>query len=110
MSSTRWIVVVGLLVLLPASALAQSEEVPRTLWGDPDLQSVWDVRTITPLQRPSGLAGRATLTEEEAAAVEAQAPEAVARIWWTRSGAPLVPTTGSGGTLGPMLSRAARRR
>ena len=39
----------------------------RTPWGHPDLQGVWDFRTITPLERPAELAGTAVLTEEEAA-------------------------------------------
>ena len=38
-----------------------------TSWGDPDLQAVWDFRTITPLQRPEDLIGQEFLTEEEAA-------------------------------------------
>jgi hypothetical protein len=46
---------------------------PRTAWGDPDLQGVWDYRTITPLERPQNMAGRATLTDEEVARLEAQA-------------------------------------
>ena len=47
-----------------ASADANTVRVP---WGDPDLQGVWDFRTITPLERPEELAGKAVLTEEEAA-------------------------------------------
>jgi hypothetical protein len=43
---------------------------PRTSWGDPDLQGVWDYRTITPLERPRDLANREFLTDEEAAALE----------------------------------------
>ena len=43
---------------------------PRTSWGAPDLQGVWDYRTMTPLERPRELAGKATLTAEEAAAYE----------------------------------------
>src|SRR5881396_1858604 len=43
---------------------------PRTPWGHPDLQGVWDYRTITPLERPSALAGKEFLTEDEAAAFE----------------------------------------
>ena len=39
----------------------------RTPWGDPDLQGVWDFRTITPLERPAELVGKAVLSEEEAA-------------------------------------------
>ena len=42
--------------------------VPRTADGQPDLQGVWDFRTITPLERPSELAGKEVLTAEEAAA------------------------------------------
>ena len=40
--------------------------------GKPDLQGVWDFRTLTPLQRPEGQADRAVLTAEEVAELEAQ--------------------------------------
>jgi len=39
----------------------------RTPWGDPDLQGVWNDATSTPLQRPSGVAGKDVLDDEEAA-------------------------------------------
>jgi hypothetical protein len=39
---------------------------PRTPWGDPDLQGVWNDATSTPLQRPSAV-GKDVLTDEEAA-------------------------------------------
>ena len=39
----------------------------RTPWGQPDLQGIWDFRSITPLQRPEELADKEFLTEEEAA-------------------------------------------
>ena len=42
----------------------------RTPWGAPDLQGTWDFRTVTPLERPADLAGKATLTEKEAAEYE----------------------------------------
>jgi hypothetical protein len=45
----------------------------RTPWGDPDLQGVWDYRTITPLERPQTMAGRQFLTEEEVTQLEARA-------------------------------------
>jgi hypothetical protein len=45
-------------------------KVPRTAAGKPDLQGVWDFRTITPLERPKELADKATLTAEEAAEFE----------------------------------------
>ena len=46
---------------------AQPADEARTPWGHPDLQAVWDFRTITPLERPAELAGKVVFTEEEAA-------------------------------------------
>ena len=46
---------------------------PRTPWGDPDLMGVWDYKTITPLERPQNMAGRALLTDEEVARLEGAA-------------------------------------
>ena len=43
---------------------------PRTADGVPDIQGLFTFRTITPLQRPKELAGKETLTAEEAAAYE----------------------------------------
>jgi hypothetical protein len=65
----RCVLLVALSVLASVPAVAQ---VPRTPWGDPDLQGTWDFTTITPLQRPPELAGKAFLTEREAAALEKQ--------------------------------------
>ena len=62
-------VLVALVSLGVALAAAQTT-VPRTAWGQPDLQGIWDFRTITPLERPEDLADREFLTEEEAANLE----------------------------------------
>jgi len=62
--------VIGVVALTPMFAAAQSAELPRTPWGAPDLQGVWDFRTLTPLERPEALADKAFLSEEEAAAFE----------------------------------------
>jgi hypothetical protein len=43
---------------------------PRTADGKPDLQGTFTFATITPLQRPAELAGKAVLTPEEAAQFE----------------------------------------
>jgi hypothetical protein len=49
-------------------------ENPRTPWGEPDLQGKWPIGhlTGTPLQRPEETGERRYLSEEEAAAREAQ--------------------------------------
>ena len=52
------------------SAPAAAQDAPRTGWGAPDLQGVWDFRTITPLERPERLGDQAFLTAEEAANLE----------------------------------------
>lgn len=45
---------------------AQESEFPRTEYGHPDLQGTYTFRTLTPLNRPTELADKATLTAEEA--------------------------------------------
>jgi hypothetical protein len=45
---------------------------PRTPWGDPDLQGVWNYGTMTPLERPAQWAGKEVLTPAEAEAYEKQ--------------------------------------
>ena len=62
-------------VLLPVSAIAQTSDAAsslpmRTQDGQPDISGVFTFRTLTPLQRPSALEGRETLSEEEAAEFE----------------------------------------
>ncbi len=46
---------------------AKQSTTPRTAWGKPDLEGTWDFRTVTPMERPAEFAGKATLTEKEAA-------------------------------------------
>ena len=40
---------------------------PKTPWGDPDLQGVWDNHSRVPMQRPANLAGKKTFTDAELA-------------------------------------------
>ena len=42
----------------------------KTVDGHPDLQGKWNFSTITPYERPAEFAGKATFTNEEAAAFE----------------------------------------
>ncbi len=62
--------------LAPASTFAQpaagDAAAPRTAWGAPDLNGVWDFRTLTPFERPESLADQAVFTPEEAAQYEAE--------------------------------------
>ena len=53
----------------PAVAAAQGGA-PPTPWGHPDLQGVWDFRTITPMERPEDRADQEFLTADEAASLE----------------------------------------
>src|SRR6266436_5835549 len=49
---------------------AQTYKAPRTPDGQPDLQGIWDYRTITPMERPKDLGTKEFFTEEEAANYE----------------------------------------
>jgi len=72
-SITLPVTVAALMVGVAAlPAAAQSDDAPRTPWGDPDLQGVWSYATLTPLERPRGLEDRAFYTPEEVAAYTAR--------------------------------------
>ena len=65
--------VVAIFLLVPVAAIGQGRTtaadesaVPRTPWGDPDLQGIWDYWTFTPLERPAGYEDRPRLTGAEA--------------------------------------------
>ena len=74
--TSRQLVGVVAALCMAGSALvagqSKSSAVPRTPDGKPDLQGVWDFRTITPMERPKELADKATLTEQEAREWEAK--------------------------------------
>ena len=74
-SLTAVFIGIAVVALAPPLAAAQSaeSEAPRTPWGAPDLQGVWDFRSLTPLERPEELGDKAFLTAEEAAALEQEA-------------------------------------
>ena len=54
-----------LVAFAPVATNAQ-DDIPRTSWDAPDLQGVWDFRTITPMQRPESQADKEFLSDEEA--------------------------------------------
>jgi hypothetical protein len=60
-----------------SQGLVKSQNLPSKHWiptktpdGQPDLEGVWAIDTLTPLERPAELAGKAFLTESEAAEYE----------------------------------------
>jgi hypothetical protein len=65
------------LTTLAAMAFGQAKPwaPPRTPDGHPDLQGIWSNNSATPLERPLELAGRATLTDDEVAAMKKKAHE-----------------------------------
>ena len=63
--------ILGLVLVISFPALAQDDWVnSRTPDGQPDLQGLWTNPTITPIERPSSLADRAFLTDDEIRAME----------------------------------------
>ena len=70
---------VALLCAGPTPSMASGQErrptaepwtAARTAWGAPDLQGIWDYRTLTPLERPDQFDGREFLSSEEIAGLE----------------------------------------
>jgi hypothetical protein len=84
-TSTSLALVLAGPVLLESTALAQARgtgkpyAAPRTPEGKADLQGNWSFATVTPFERPTELADKATLTDQEVAAFEKQAAVASAQ-------------------------------
>ncbi len=65
---TKLILVVALLIIPLTSGIAQNSDsyvVPKTQWGQPDLQGVWNFNSETPLQRSEEYGDREYLTQDE---------------------------------------------
>ena len=71
----------ALMLVVLAAGAATGQDAPRTPWGAPDLQGVWDFKTATPLQRPEDRGDQAFLTEEEAATIEQERVDRNIRLW-----------------------------
>src|SRR5271166_6072587 len=100
--SCRVFATIGALALLCAASLAaqvQSAAVPRTPDGHPDLQGIWTNATLTPVERPAALKGKATLSESEARAFEKKEDQELQAQDGASDG-PLIAAAGSSGTGG----------
>jgi hypothetical protein len=64
----------------PSGAKSASYKQPRTSWGDPDMQGIWNNVTATPLERSKELADKAFLSEQEAKEFEARQAKRLAEI------------------------------
>jgi hypothetical protein len=65
---TQLLLLLALLVASIGLSTAQSAEdytVPRTEWGQPDLQGIWNFNSSTPMQRPERFGTQEFLTPEE---------------------------------------------
>lgn len=63
-SNRSWLPLMSLL-LIQSSLAAESYSVPRTQWGQPDLQGVWNFSSDVPMLRPAEFGERQFLTQEE---------------------------------------------
>jgi hypothetical protein len=46
------------------------QSAPKTPWGEPDLQGIWDHKITTPIERPARYANKEFLTDEEIRALD----------------------------------------
>jgi hypothetical protein len=75
---TRVLIVVGTVVVVgalaaivrPWATASAEADVPRTPWGEPDLQGIWTNEFDTPLQRAARYGTREFFTEEERTALD----------------------------------------
>ncbi len=85
---TRQAALAAAFLTFAGPAMAQDDfQVPRTQWGQPDLQGVWNFSSVIPLQRPAFFGDKQFLTEEDLAALTAQ----------TEAGLEAINNAGTGG-------------
>ena len=94
---------VGFTVVVVAASVVVSAQtasrVPRTPDGKPDLQGMYDLAMLTPVERPNGLP--AVLTDEQAAKMEKQAVAVQQAGSLPINGDRSAPPKGGDGSVGP---------
>ncbi len=80
--SRPFLTAIAVVSLATVSVLSQAQNIPEdgsvqflTSWGEPNLQGVWDFRTITPLERPDEYEGQEVFTNQQVADFEEQVAE-----------------------------------
>jgi hypothetical protein len=86
----------GMAVMVSAQTASR---IPRMPDGKPDLQGMYDLAMLTPVERPAGLP--AVLSDEEAARLEKQAADAVHTGALPIDGNRSAPPKGGDGSVGP---------
>jgi len=94
----RRIVAAGILFLSVAPVGAQTPALPRTADGHPDLQGIYDIATMTPLEREAGTP--LVMTKEEAARLEKVRADRVKRAAQPSDGNRKAPPAGGDGSQG----------
>jgi hypothetical protein len=95
----RFIAAVGAAALVASVSLSgQTRTAKKTADGHPDLTGVYDLATLTPVERPNGLP--ATLTDEEAAKLEKQAANRREFLAQPSKGDRGAPPVGGDGSIG----------
>ncbi|MQA29422.1 MAG: hypothetical protein GEU82_06220 [Luteitalea sp.] len=107
----------------PATAKAKTWTA-RTSWGEPDLQGTWNFATTTPLERPSNLAGKEVLSQEEVEQLDTDLrtrqdsapaqgdPGTYNQFWWDRGksiGRTSLISEPADGRLPPLSAEGQRR-
>ena len=72
LSQFRWLVLWLIPILGCAAENNENYQAPRTEWGQPDLQGVWNFSSNTPMLRPVQFGNRQYLTDEEVAELNAR--------------------------------------
>jgi len=71
------IAAVTVVVVARAQSTSAAWVPPKTPWGDPDLQGIYNYGTSTPLERPGELGDRQVLSDEEAEELEENLTESM---------------------------------
>src|SRR5262245_33422069 len=82
-----------------AAAPAKPVVNPRTADGHPDLQGVYDIATLTPLERPAMFGNNLLLTPQQARQLEKQNADRIAREALSSDGNRSAPPIGGDGSI-----------